>query len=975
MFERIIAGGGHLSTGLSLESLLKHICASVFVFTRGEGHPMKRQRTDDVPPKNSSRKATVVWCLPETGPPYFSLVDDLAREMLSEVLDCTDAQREGMGQVFWNTVQEVAKDGENREEHLQLSGQHLHIKYRKMFVDEHPAVVVTAKTISSPVALRMGLPSELNAIADVLEEDVIRRTLGFEVLRVMLADYRQMPIFRVLSCDPNFSRLWGLTPPELHLTPQECQTSYSLLINHFDPFTKTSTFTMRVQQFPTVSFFVVKREILPGIFLSITVGSEIRPRLTGPLPNVVPVFSSNQVWKRNMWDEVIENCLRYIEHHTQYTTNTRQTLPNAVEFLSDDQMVFCYAYRNEKEGTHDGYNWKSSRGVLNTAGHLKKKYHYADLPNGRRLRRRVVWLDDVQHVFMIEYRHAENNCTETDKLIGPECMDWPRLLHEVHSTNQRLIDNVNDIGSHFDLAQTRQTGGVAPDAALSYVNSVLSRWASEYGDEQAKSSRVRCMCVLLYAPVFYSCTRTNESNEIRNAMTTGDAHAVVTHHSQRSMKRQKTDAAAPPARHTLPKKAMVVCCVPDTGPPYFSLVDDSAKELLSEVLDHTNTQRNVINQTFWNTVRQVARDDEQRESYLRLSGRQLFIKYRKALVDGQSTVVVTARTMSSAATLPLGLPPEVTAIAHVIEKDVIRQMLGFETFKMWLVDYPQLPVFRVLSSNAAAAALFHLTPSELNGMIALDLGYPMEELQRLNDALCSYLNPSTQIAAYSTYVPHLPNTSHYVVPGCFLILAIDNEIRPRLTGPLPNVTPVFSDHQTWGRSMWDDVVENCLHYIYHHSQYTTNVRKTLPIEFLSDDKMVFCYAYRNEKEGTHDGYNWKSSRGVLSSAGRLKKKYHYTDLPHGKRLRRRVVWTEDIPHVFMIEYRHAENNSTATDRLIGLDWPRLLYEVHSTNQRLVDAGSHFDMARTRETEEVEPDVALSYVNRVLANWASQHGTG
>ncbi|PRP76037.1 hypothetical protein PROFUN_01753 [Planoprotostelium fungivorum] len=467
---------------------------------------MKRQRIDEhhgVPTQKFplDTRATIVICVPPMDRPYVSLIDDPAREMLAELFNNTE--KSDAVRTFWTTVNEVNRSGTKKAEVFFLSGRFVRIKYRKTSSNGAPAIILTAKYLTGEPearALRLmsshGLPSEISGIAQVIEENVIGRLLGIQHLRVSIIDYPQKSLFRFLSVDPPTAALWhtdihkmiGRTSAELNMSLEISGNLRESFSSHLDPISKTSTFTEYVNHFPGLSFFVAMRELLPGVHLIVAVTHDLKKESPAPSPERASLpfndLSGVQIWKRKTWDEITENCLHYISLHTHHASTERLTLPDA--FLEDEKMVYCYAYTSDKgaflpSGNQDGYIWKSSRGVVNTVGNLKKKYQYVDLPNGKKLRRRVMWLEEVKNVYMVEYRHSENNNTTSDKLLGPECMDWPKLLCEVHAVNQHITNSINQIGSHFSMAETRETEEVGPDGVMSYVNSILSRFASEYG--------------------------------------------------------------------------------------------------------------------------------------------------------------------------------------------------------------------------------------------------------------------------------------------------------------------------------------------------------------------------------------------------------------------------------------------------------------------------------------------------------------
>ncbi|PRP79036.1 RTA1 domain protein [Planoprotostelium fungivorum] len=447
--------------------------------------------TPDIHIKDEDETATMIVGVPVEGNPYVLMADDIAKTMLSDLISPTgDPGCTGVALSFWKTIEQVCKSEQNRKEEIQISGHHIHIKYRKTIANDQPAVVVTAKKRrgrgSPQVAYLQNLPNEVTSLIDVVEEDIICKLLGMNQLSITMVDYPRRGVHRILTANSNVARIFNVAHPrelrgipsdELGTPAEDSNIITDSFYANMNPFTKMSTFSLHLKQFPTTSFFLAMREIVPGINLCLAILYELKKKPFGPSPSTTTLLSGKHVWKRNAWDEVLENCLRYVSQNPRHASPCRRILP--AKFLEDTQNVYCYAYQGE--GNSDGYSWRSSRGVVSTATDLKKKYHYVDLPNNKKLRRRVMWLEEIKGLCMVEYRHSENVSTESEKLMGPDCMEWPKLLQEVDSVNKKLTESFDRINTHFQMAEARtEEADIGSENVVSYVNGILSSWASDY---------------------------------------------------------------------------------------------------------------------------------------------------------------------------------------------------------------------------------------------------------------------------------------------------------------------------------------------------------------------------------------------------------------------------------------------------------------------------------------------------------------
>ncbi|PRP76205.1 hypothetical protein PROFUN_15328 [Planoprotostelium fungivorum] len=437
----------------------------------------------------SSEKAMVVVGFNNNTGCSIRLVNDSAQEILSQLWD-NPGYSDDSTRSFWTSVMATAKGEKGRKDELDLFGQPLRIKYRRTEVKGELIVIASAKKMKSRDAI---FPFELNGLINALEEDVIGKTLGMIEINVSLLKIPRRGRHTYLVGNRNVANIFHLQDAyllrnksceELECLESDSALMYDQFKSYAHPETKTATFSMDLEKFPNTTFLTSSREVLPDIFLCLCIAhNRTSPR--GPRLPSVPKAGIPKMWIRNRWDQFMEECIHFVNLNRHHSVSTRTKLPEG--FLQDDDQVFCYAYVSNQpflpSGNSDGYIWKSSRGVV-CAGNLQRKYHYTELPNGMKLRRRVMWLEDVKDVWMIEYRHFENGTnTKADKLIGSEAMDWQSILREIYSQpNTQLGVEADNMTAHFQMAETRvDASELGTHNVETYVNSILHSWASAYG--------------------------------------------------------------------------------------------------------------------------------------------------------------------------------------------------------------------------------------------------------------------------------------------------------------------------------------------------------------------------------------------------------------------------------------------------------------------------------------------------------------
>ncbi|PRP80651.1 hypothetical protein PROFUN_10706 [Planoprotostelium fungivorum] len=436
----------------------------------------------------SSNKATIVVSFPVGRAPYVRLANEKARELLPQLWNPTESSAVAG---IWNSIMQVVLEGDERQEEVVVPGLLLKMKYRTTHVDGEPVVIVNAKKIKQLSIGVMSQPREIIPIVTAIENDVVGTVLGLRQINMSVIHFPQRGAIRYLAGNLNLARLFKLscaadlqdrTSVELGQTSNDSAIVYDWYHQHVE--NKVVVCSTELEQFPGMVFMITAREVIPGYWVCMAI-THSRNLTTGPHPLSSPKSGVPKMWIRNRWDQFMEETLRYVNQNRQFTSEFRRKIPK--EFFDNPLNVYCYAYMSDQpflpSGNRDGYLWKSSRGIV-SAGKLQRKYHYTILPNGTKLRRRVMWLEETKNLWIIEYRHFDNSCnTEADKLMGPDCMNWNLILNSVYAeAPQELSTSIDKISSHFSMAETlMDQSQLGPDNVLSYVSGILHHWASGYG--------------------------------------------------------------------------------------------------------------------------------------------------------------------------------------------------------------------------------------------------------------------------------------------------------------------------------------------------------------------------------------------------------------------------------------------------------------------------------------------------------------
>ncbi|PRP86695.1 hypothetical protein PROFUN_02844 [Planoprotostelium fungivorum] len=460
----------------------------------------------------SSKKATVIAVFRRTDWPFHSeprlpVINDAAQVLMQSLLDQNPQTKSSACISFWDSVSRVARGENITREEIQLPEAHLSVRYKRI-EEEDITVVITAKRAkenanhrptSTSTNRKRFQSNDLGALIEAVEEDVIGHILGLQEILLFVVEIGLNNKF--LGGNRNSARLFQLENAQ-QVRGKTFDLEQSAHFNkafsqHLNPDTMTSRFPLRMGHSPGLFFFCL-RQILPNIYLGLSMGDtniDVPPPLHEDTPQKI-------VWTRAKWDTFMEDCIRHIQNNPQYGSTTRMTLPGessqmmdlkgADAFYEHGERVFCYAYTGLDfipSGNSDGYLWRSSRGAI-CSGNLKRTYFYTEDPKGRKFRRRVMWLEDVRGVQMVEYRHFEHHGnTSSEHLLGPSFMDWSSLFNLPQKHESSPIDSAATANQNIQGDRRVKRGEMREDKGedkpsndvTSYVNNILTSWELQFG--------------------------------------------------------------------------------------------------------------------------------------------------------------------------------------------------------------------------------------------------------------------------------------------------------------------------------------------------------------------------------------------------------------------------------------------------------------------------------------------------------------
>ncbi|PRP88818.1 hypothetical protein PROFUN_00286 [Planoprotostelium fungivorum] len=427
-----------------------------------------------------------------------AFMNDLARKMMSDVagtddaFDFSDPLPFPNEQSFWTSVRSVANTGIPTRIELKISNRSLRIKFKKILLNQRTFVAAIAKYEKerNPSDFAQHGPSdELTVLANSVENDIIGRVLGFKSLFLTLNSNMFEPgITTFYAVSPSVAFVCGLqSPHQARGKTTDVIKSDHLSEAAFNDLSQRSSFTLDSQVKHFTLFCEVKR-ITPKVYLTLCLVHRRKPPGVKPQPAASTTANSGNTppssWSKHQWDVVLEDCLVYISENPQYACTTKQKVPAA--FFDNSQNIYCYFYQGESflpSGSSDGLKWKSSCSAP-TQGKLQKRYFYHKTPEGKKLRRRVMWLEDLPGFFALEYRHfSPSTSVELERLMGSDTMDWTMVISQVSKQdNHKLLNSMEELEREFKKGESRvETSEMEePSQVLSYVSGILNNWAVQY---------------------------------------------------------------------------------------------------------------------------------------------------------------------------------------------------------------------------------------------------------------------------------------------------------------------------------------------------------------------------------------------------------------------------------------------------------------------------------------------------------------
>ncbi|PRP89839.1 hypothetical protein PROFUN_00181 [Planoprotostelium fungivorum] len=423
---------------------------------------------------------------------------------------------------FWRTVRSVAITGIPTKTDMK-SESNITTKFQKIVILDQTYVVISLKQTKEGKQvvpfLNHGPTDEhlVTYLCDAIENDIIGLTLGVDCLYVQLTSHvilQLSPIAHIhqmwepgvvtyYAVNPNTARMCGIAPHmargktsvELNRSKPELIRAASLSDETLDPVSQRSSFNMNMGS-DTTLFMEMKRDpdvmqITPELYLNIMIvrrgQANKRPQSIVDKKGVVA-----ESYKKHQWETLLEDILRFVSENVQYASTTKLEIPD--EFFRNSQNIFCYIYHGSflPSRSADGFQWKSSF-CAPSPGHLQKRYFYHKT-EGHRMRRRIMWIESLPQLQIIEYRHLDHyGEVVTDHLIGPEMMSsWPFLISQVtHREDYKLQNAMEEIDKEFNMGALR---GEVPyeeiqdsTQVLSYVSGILNNWAVRHRNNPPSS--------------------------------------------------------------------------------------------------------------------------------------------------------------------------------------------------------------------------------------------------------------------------------------------------------------------------------------------------------------------------------------------------------------------------------------------------------------------------------------------------------
>ncbi|PRP74864.1 hypothetical protein PROFUN_09564, partial [Planoprotostelium fungivorum] len=439
---------------------------------------MKTSRASDEPSGlastvlNSDDRGIVTFECPSSGNiRRFLSVNDAAREMLQGYSFSDD---------FWRSVDHVGHTGESMDSNSEIFP-NLHLKMKRVQVREKTIVVIHLESLREqnfedpPFQCgEMTFPGDqtVDFYVDAIEKDTLSRMGGLQSVLICLTTQNLEGCVRFLAGNVNMARAHKLSSPqeirgksvyELGCSPDDVEAISRLYYSNYNFQTGKSSFTAVLNGYTTHQEHIT---ISPDVVLSVI--------MMGPKAeeSIRENRVASKVWKKSQWDMFVESLLLHVKENPELASMDRHKLPDS--FMIDERSVYCYVYRGRfiPSGVKDGLKWRSSCNVT-AGGKLQKRYFYASLDDGRKVKRRVLWTNDVPDLCVVEYRHLSHCGTiVSDQLAG---MEWEALIHTVSQrVDARMLESLEEMSEYLDTMthQSQQPGWRDPEYISNHVNGV-----------------------------------------------------------------------------------------------------------------------------------------------------------------------------------------------------------------------------------------------------------------------------------------------------------------------------------------------------------------------------------------------------------------------------------------------------------------------------------------------------------------------
>ncbi|PRP83964.1 hypothetical protein PROFUN_08648 [Planoprotostelium fungivorum] len=373
---------------------------------------------------------------------------------------------------------------------------------------------------------------------------------------------------------------------------------------------------------------------------------------------------------------------------------------------------------------------------------------------------------------------------------------------------------------------------------------------------------------------------------------------------------------------------------------HFSSVNAAAHDLLRDFS---------FSDDFWLKVDQVG-DTGEDINFTSVTTEALDFKLRRIQVGDERKVVITVEKpeeqfgeeppfYQEAAPMVNLDDPLIQYYIDAVENDFISRVAGISSVMICLTTET------ALAGNLNMATIHGLSSiQEIRGKSVHDLGYSVQHVEYVSRLYYSYYNYP---AEGSSFVCKLNGvTTHHdhktICPNVTLsvILVEPHEVKPITIYPSPL--------RMWRKSQWDDFIESLLVHAQENLHIASLERHIVPDSFKRQERSMYCYVFRGRflPSGSKDGLKWGSSCNV-ASIGRLQKRYFYTTLENGNKIKRRVMWITEIPQLCVVEYKHLSYcGPILFDHLVGMDWEVLITAVSRRSEAKMLASLEHMSARS-----------------------------